>query len=294
MGAVIALRREFTGAQGALSAIDRHLDRCALSQHTVRAYKRQCATYVDWLHRHNAEHPDAFQDVVGAEAAVTAWRRQLLHGKAAAATLNQAMTAVALMYENAANIKIAVKMARVQRSKAQALNKAEQGALERASQRSGTRDAAIIAVLLYTGIRVEECTRLDLDDIAITAKTGRLNVVGKGDQPRTVPIPATARERLNAWLLERGREPGPLWIGQRGRLTISGITHRVNTLSIKVGITKPGPHRCRHTFGTRLRQGGADIAQVQALMGHANIETTAIYFQADNNEQTAVIEAVFN
>lgn len=258
MGAVVALRTEFTGAPGALSAIGRHLDRCALSPHTVRAYKRQCATYVDWLSSHSAEHPDAFQDVVGAEAEVTAWRRHLLHKeKVAAATLNQGLTAVALMYENAANMKIAVKMTRVQRSKAQALSKAEQGALERASLRSGTRDAAIIAVLLYTGIRVEECARLDLEDIAITAKTGRLKVLGKGDQPRTVPIPATARDRLSAWLGERGREPGPLWIGQRGRLTISGITHRVQTLGHAAGIDKPGPQtpaHLRHTPPPRRRR----------------------------------------
>ncbi|MGW0810004.1 tyrosine-type recombinase/integrase [Nonomuraea sp. NPDC002799] len=53
------------------------------------------------------------------------------------------------------------------------------------------------------------------------------------------------------------------------------------------------PHRCRHTYATRLRQGGADPAQVQALLGLASIETATRYFRAGQSEQAAVIERVF-
>ena len=53
------------------------------------------------------------------------------------------------------------------------------------------------------------------------------------------------------------------------------------------------PHRLRHTYATRLRQGGADPAQVQALLGHASLETTARYFRAGTAEQAAVIERIF-
>jgi integrase len=53
------------------------------------------------------------------------------------------------------------------------------------------------------------------------------------------------------------------------------------------------PHRCRHTFATRLRQGGADPAQVQALLGHASIDTAARYFRARSAENAEVVERVF-
>ncbi len=53
------------------------------------------------------------------------------------------------------------------------------------------------------------------------------------------------------------------------------------------------PHRLRHAYAARLRQGGADPAQVQALLGHASIEAAARYFRAGNAEQAAVVDRVF-
>jgi hypothetical protein len=86
-------------AEVALSAVHRHLDRCKLAPNTVKAYKRQARAYLAWLTEHAADHPDAVADVVGAEAAVTAWRRHLITGRAKPATVNQALAAVTLMYD---------------------------------------------------------------------------------------------------------------------------------------------------------------------------------------------------
>ncbi|MGH3183627.1 MAG: tyrosine-type recombinase/integrase, partial [Streptosporangiaceae bacterium] len=89
-------------------------------------------------------------------------------------------------------------------------------------------------------------------------------------------------------------EPGPLWLGQRGPLTISGIVQVVLATGADAGIQGLRPHRCQHTYGTRLRQGGADVAQVQALLGHASIDTAARYFRAGSAENAAVIERIFD
>ncbi|MFE3173128.1 tyrosine-type recombinase/integrase [Amycolatopsis sp. NPDC059090] len=161
-----------------------------------------------------------------------------------------------------------------------ALEPAEQGKVERASLRRSERDAAIIAMLLYAGARVQECARLDLDDVAITPRTGSIRLHGKGDEIHEVPLPAAARDRLSAWITVRGNQPGPLWTGQRGRMTVSGITQAVLAVGQDAGITGLRPHRLRHTYGTRLRQDGADVAQVQALLNHASTETSARYFRA--------------
>ncbi|MET8088170.1 tyrosine-type recombinase/integrase [Micromonospora sp. NPDC005237] len=194
-----------------------------------------------------------------------------------------------------AGLRLTVKRARVPRpGEPDALTAKEQGAVERAADRRGVRDAAIVAVLLYTGARVQECARLDVDDLAITARTGTIRLHGKGDEVRQVPVPAAARDRLSAWTRHRGAEPGPLWIGQRGRLTASGITQIVLTVGAAAGLSGLRPHRLRHTYATRLRQGGADPAQVQALLGHASLDTTARYFRAGTAEQAAVVERVFN
>ena len=281
-------------AGAALTAVHRYLDRCKLATNTVMAYKRQTRAFAAWLTGRAAEHPDAFADVVGAEAAVTAWGRHLFEDRAKPATVNQALAAVTLMYEQA-GLRIAVKRARVPKpGEPDALTAAEQGVVERAAARRGVRDAAVVAVLLYAGARAEECARLESGDVAITARTGTVRLHGKGDEVRTVPLPAIARARLTDWLDQRGREPGPLWTGQRGALTDSGITQVVLAAGHAADIEGLRPHRLRHTFATRLRQGGADPAQVQALLGHASLDTSARYFRAGPAETAAVVERVFD
>lgn len=141
-------------------------------------------------------------------------------------------TAVTLVYGRGAHLRIQVKRARVPRpGEAEALDPKQQGAV--------ARDAAIIAMLLYAGARVEECVRLDLDDVAITARTGTIRLHGKGDEVREVLLPDVARERISAWVRERGTQPGPLWTDQRGPLTISGITHLENHAE-STGVADPG------------------------------------------------------
>jgi integrase len=119
-------------------------------------------------------------------------------------------------------LRIKVKRARVPKpGEPDALTKTEQGRVERATTRRGVRDRAIIAVLLYAGARVEECGRLDAEDVTLTARTGHVRLHGKGDEVRTVPLPPVARGQLAAWLDERGTHDGPLWTGQRGRAGVS-------------------------------------------------------------------------
>ncbi|NIG12411.1 hypothetical protein F3J25_21520, partial [Enterobacter sp. Cy-1797] len=153
-------------ADQALTAVSRYLDRCKLAANTVKAYRRQATAYITWLNQHTCDHPDAFTDIGGAEAAVTAWRRHLLRTtKASPSSVNQALAAVTLLYEHGARLRIQVKRARVRKpgepDEPDALTPKQQARVERAAARRGPRDTAIISVLLYAGPRVEECARLD-------------------------------------------------------------------------------------------------------------------------------------
>lgn len=296
-GNVIPLRpadQETTARiERATKALQIHLGRSKLAARTATAYQRQAGAYTAWVREHLNRHPDAFTDRVGAEGAVTAWRRHLIAGKAAPSSINQALAAVTLLYE-VTGIAIQVERARVPApGEPPALTRAQQGAVERAAARRGPRDAAIIAVLLYTGARVEECARLDLDDVPFTARTGEIRLWGKGDHVRKVPLPPDARRALSALLETRGREPGPLWTGQRGRLTVSGITQVVLTVGAAAGIPGLRPHQLRHTYATRLRQGGADPALIKEFMGHASLDTTARYFRPGAAERAALVAKIF-
>ena len=117
----------------------------------------------------------------------------------------------------------------------------------------------------------------------------------QGRRSPLVPLSGPARDLVSAWLDVRGRHPGPAWTGQRGPLTDSGITQVVLAAGNDAKIPGLRPHRCRHTFATRLRQGGADpaVAQVQAMLGHASIDTSARYFRSGSAENAAIIERVF-
>ena len=214
-------------AGSAWAAFDRHLGRCALAAATVTAYRRQARAYLAWLAEHADGHPDAFADLVGAEAAVTAWRRHLLDRRAAPASVGQALAAVELLYAQGPAIRVAVARPRVPRpGEPDALDRRQEAAVQRAADRRSVRDGAIIALLRYTGARVEEAARLELDDVAITARTGTVRLHGKGDQVRTVPIPAPARDRISTWLDRRATHPRPpdpgQRLGQRRRQSISG------------------------------------------------------------------------
>ncbi|WP_440107638.1 tyrosine-type recombinase/integrase [Streptosporangium sp. H16] len=265
-GNVVAIRpgREpgsvAAAAEMALAAFGTHLDRCALVKNTVTAYRRQALAYRKWLLARAAEHADAFVDLVGAEAAVTAWRRHLLAAGASPATVNQALAAVTLLYEHGPALRLAVKRARVPKPGApDALSRAQENAVRRAADRRGPRDAALIAVLLGAGARAEECQRFRVADVPITARSGTARLDGKGDEVRTVPLPVPARERLTAWLQIRAE------------LLVDGVTDMVRVVGKDAGLPGLRPHRLRHTYPTRLREGGADHVQIQALLGHTSI-----------------------
>jgi site-specific recombinase XerD len=272
-----------------LLALERHLERGPLSEETVTAYKRQADSFLKWWDP--LEYPDAFADQVGAEAAVMAWRRYLLaEAKLSPASVNQALAAVSLLYTVGRRIRIKVKRARVGKPGApSALERREEGALRRAAERRGPRDAAIIAGLLGSGARVAEWARLEVEDVAVTERAATVRLFGKGDQVRVVPLESPARKALSAYLLEHSGS-GPLWIGRRGPMTTEGITQTVLAIGRAAGLPGLRPHRLRHTFATRLRQDGADVAQIQALLGHGSVETSARYFRASAAELQELVD----
>ncbi len=100
-----------------------------------------------------------------------------------------------------------------------------------------------------------QCARLDAGDFAITARTGEVRLHGKGDEVRYAPLALRAREIVSAWLDVRGRYLGTIWTGQRGPLTVTGITQVVLAAGEDVGIPGLRPHRCRHTFATQFKIG---------------------------------------
>jgi len=152
------------------------------------------------------------------------------------------------------------------------------------------RDRAILETLYSTGLRVGELVALD--DRHIDADAGVLMVLGKGGKERLAPLGRPALAALAAYQCRRDQVHGAGAAARGTFLSASGprtrrigqrLTQREVRRLLKRHLTvaglspKASPHTLRHTFATHLLRAGADIRSVQELLGHASLDTTAIY-----------------
>lgn len=149
----------------------------------------------------------------------------------------------------------------------------------------GARDAAILAVALFGGLRRAEIAGLDLADVEGAA----LAVLGKRRKYRKVPVPAQAVEFIDRWLVVRGRAAGPLFTPiRRGghlvasqRLSTAGVWKILREAVDRAGIAHAAPHDFRRTFISTLLS-KVDAKTVKDLAGHARVDTTMGYDRRDD------------
>lgn len=160
----------------------------------------------------------------------------------------------------------------------------------------GCRDNAIVEVLYSTGLRVSELISLRIDNLFFGE--GYIRVVGKGDKQRLVPIGSVARDKIQLYMeLRRPRKPSEatLFLNNRGEpLTRIMIFNIIKQAARLAGVEKNiSPHTLRHSYATHLLEGGANIRQVQELLGHESITTTEVYTHLDREHLRRVVEDSF-
>lgn len=146
----------------------------------------------------------------------------------------------------------------------------------------GCRDRALLELLYASGARVSEACGLDLDALDLEQRQVRL--AGKGGRERIVPIGTPAVAALRRYVGEaRGRLLGErttdaVLLGTRGeRLGVRDARTAVARTARAAGVGHVTPHALRHAFATHLLDRGADLRQVQELLGHASLATTQRY-----------------
>ena len=146
------------------------------------------------------------------------------------------------------------------------------------------RDYAMGALLLKTGLRVSECSKLNLSDVYQDGSGHYgLKVIGKGEKVRRVKLTPDVLNVIAAYLRESDRaldgSEAPLFLNRFGkRLSTVSMWKVVTAGAERAGITKHvTPHTLRHSFATLAVVGGATLSQVQAACGHSDIRTTQRY-----------------
>jgi len=150
-------------------------------------------------------------------------------------------------------------------------------------------DQAILELAYASGLRLSELKNLRLEQLHLDA--GFINVIGKGNKERVVPVGRTAVASLNRYI-EAGRSklvtpksPANVFLTKRGTPFAAvtlwlHIKNRVRRAGVERNMT---PHMLRHSFATHLLERGADLRVIQELLGHANISTTEIYTHVTGN-----------
>lgn len=170
-------------------------------------------------------------------------------------------------------------------------------AMPRPQEPMGIRDRAILETLYSTGMRRMELIQLLVTDVDSTRGVVFIRE-GKGRRDRVVPI----GRRAIGWI-ERYRQhvrprlvlvadPGVLFLSSRGRAMRSNrLTEMVHRYLDESGIGKKGScHIFRHTMATLMLEGGADVRYIQAMLGHAQLSTTALYTRVSITQLKAVHE----
>lgn len=152
----------------------------------------------------------------------------------------------------------------------------------------GYRDAVIIEVLYSCGLRISELLNLKLSDVFV--KDEYIKVTGKGNKRRLVPIGESALKHLRIYVRNHRSllniDPkcrSIIFLNRNGRqLTRQYAFQAIKRAAQEAGIKKDiHPHTLRHSFGTALIKGGANLIAVRDMMGHASVVSTDIYTHVD-------------
>lgn len=150
-------------------------------------------------------------------------------------------------------------------------------------------DQAVLELAYACGLRLSELRNLRLEQLHLEA--GFINVIGKGNKERVVPVGSKAVGALNRFIeagrpkLVTPRSPANVFLTKRGtpfaQVTLwLRIKRRVRRAGVSRNVT---PHMLRHSFATHLLEHGADLRVIQELLGHANISTTEVYTHVTGN-----------
>ena len=263
------------------------------SQNTISAYRNDLTQFIDFL-RARAGHIAAWNDLDA--AIVNDYVNALQAREYAPSTVARKVAALKSFFHFLrqegilrANISGQLNAPKVEKRLPKTLSAQDVARLLAAPTHAdgpkALRDRALLELLYASGMRVTELVSMQVDDIDL--QQGTVTCPGKGGQGRVIPIQAPALDGLAQYMaagrphLAKGSDERALFLNHRGqRLTRQGLWLIIKAYAEEVNLAdRVTPHVLRHSFAAHKLEEGADIRQLQRLLGHANVSTTQIYTQ---------------
>ncbi len=277
--------------------LDEYLAARDCSRHTAKAIKCDLAKFVKWFESANQErfdvHRVTVRDVADFREHCHRVKRQ------AVSTVNRALVSLrrilgylVLSGGISSNPADAVKEIKRMPTVPKGLSTAEvRKVMREVELRGDVRAAAVLNLMLFGGLRVSDVVGLELDDAVIGERSGQVICRhGKGNKQRIVPLPLEARRALTKYLECRPPSDSQvIFLGERGPLTEDGMRAICAKYSACSGFFFT-PHALRHTYAHRFLDQGGDIASLAQILGHENLNTTAIYTKRSQDELARMSE----
>jgi integrase/recombinase XerC len=258
------------------------------SDHTVAAYGRDLSDFASYLSARQLSWSQVDVQQVRAYAATR--HRAGLSGR----SIQRALSALRVFFrflvsqgQMAANPAQHVRAPKVSRKLPATLDVDQMSRLLniRGGDPLALRDRALMELAYSSGLRLAELVSLDVASLDLAE--GLVDVVGKGNKARRVPVGQFAREALTRWLDARrglaAANETALFVGHRGkRLGPRAIQRRIQGWALRLGLDRHvHPHMLRHAFASHLLESSGDLRAVQELLGHVDISTTQVYTHLD-------------
>jgi integrase/recombinase XerD len=170
----------------------------------------------------------------------------------------------------------------------------EEQALVAAVTNEGTlRDRVLIVLLLHTGLRAREICQLRRDQVKLGKRSGTLEVIGKRNKYREVPLNATARKALEEYLSTLSSESISLFPSGKTKEALSerALGYIVKKYAHRARLVDVSPHDLRHRFGYRMAE-SVPLHRLAQIMGHDSLETTRLYIQGTRHDLPEAVETI--
>jgi integrase/recombinase XerD len=170
----------------------------------------------------------------------------------------------------------------------------EEQALVAAVTNEGTlRDRVLIVLLLHTGLRASEICQLRRDQVKLGKRSGTLEVIGKRNKYREVPLNVTARKALGEYLSTLSTDSISLFPSGKTKEALSerALGYIIKKYAERAKLVNVSPHDLRHRFGYRMAE-AVPLHRLAQIMGHNSLDTTMIYVKATKRDLQKDVEKV--